>query len=290
MIAELAGHPAPICFYSIPNQDEFLKPQAQNARRVRSILAQEAFRLPLPRTFFGLCSGCNRFVDLELSAMHANINTSTGAVNISYSETSVCPTCKINSRMRFAVDLLSTLKRADEAKIYCTEQGTYFYNCLTSQGLKVVGSEYLGSDKTPGQTYGEYRHEDLSGLSFGDGSFDSVVCLDVLEHVSDPIKAIFEMQRVLKAGGVGLVTFPFVPTLHVSRIRARNIGGTIQKYCSDVYHDAPHGAKSLVYTDFGWDFIEEVKKSLPDSVFVDYWSPIRGHHGPFRPALFLCKS
>lgn len=51
-------------------------------------------------------------------------------------------------------------------------------------------------------------------LPFDDGSFDFVVCTQVLEHVPDPGRHLSEMSRVLKPGGVLLLTLPFVWEQH----------------------------------------------------------------------------
>jgi SAM-dependent methyltransferase len=51
-------------------------------------------------------------------------------------------------------------------------------------------------------------------LPFRNGSFDFVLCTEVLEHVPDPEKSWAEIARVLKPGGVALVTTPFIYRLH----------------------------------------------------------------------------
>lgn len=55
---------------------------------------------------------------------------------------------------------------------------------------------------------------DITALPVPDGSFDLVLCTEVLEHVPHPIEAIHEMARVLRAGGRLLLTAPLGSGLH----------------------------------------------------------------------------
>lgn len=43
-----------------------------------------------------------------------------------------------------------------------------------------------------------------------DGSFDAVLCTQVLEHVAEPLLALREFRRILRPGGVVIATVPFV--------------------------------------------------------------------------------
>ena len=55
---------------------------------------------------------------------------------------------------------------------------------------------------------------DLLDLPIKDESLDTIVCTGVLEHVSDPHKAVDEIYRALKFGGKVFLETPFMQTLH----------------------------------------------------------------------------
>jgi ubiquinone/menaquinone biosynthesis C-methylase UbiE len=48
----------------------------------------------------------------------------------------------------------------------------------------------------------------LDRLPFADGSFDAAACLDVLEHVDDPAAVVGELARVIRSGGMLVVSMP----------------------------------------------------------------------------------
>ncbi len=50
---------------------------------------------------------------------------------------------------------------------------------------------------------------DIHEMPFGEGKFDVVLCNHVLEHVTDDIKAMSEIRRVLKPGGWAIMQIPF---------------------------------------------------------------------------------
>ncbi len=49
---------------------------------------------------------------------------------------------------------------------------------------------------------------DAQNLKFKSNSFDAVFCLEVLEHVEDPLKALQELKRVMKKSGYGIFLVP----------------------------------------------------------------------------------
>ncbi len=55
---------------------------------------------------------------------------------------------------------------------------------------------------------------DAHALPFPDGSFDGVVCTGTLEHLRDPRKAVGELFRVLRPGGLAHIDVPFIQGYH----------------------------------------------------------------------------
>jgi len=55
---------------------------------------------------------------------------------------------------------------------------------------------------------------DIHNLSIPDQSFDCVFCTGTLEHVRDPDKAVAELFRILKPGGIVYIDVPFIQGYH----------------------------------------------------------------------------
>jgi len=68
------------------------------------------------------------------------------------------------------------------------------------------------------QTVGLYTpldyESDILSIPVANSSFDAIVCTEVLEHVPEPIKAVHELARILRPGGVMLLTAPLGCLLH----------------------------------------------------------------------------
>src|SRR3989338_7812257 len=58
---------------------------------------------------------------------------------------------------------------------------------------------------------------DIHHMPFVDNSMEAILCIAVLEHVQDPIRACQEMYRVLKPGGYCFVYVPFLYYYHAER-------------------------------------------------------------------------
>lgn len=79
------------------------------------------------------------------------------------------------------------------------------------------------------------RYLDVTALDLADNSQDTFVCVSVLEHVGDVERAMSEMLRTLRPGGVLIAVVPFLYPIHDS---------------VDVWRFAPDGWTRLLQ---GWD-------------------------------------
>jgi len=201
-------------------------------------------------------------------------------------ERCTCAACLLNTRQRVIAARAREVVRARGdagADVYLTEQLTPIFAWLQGvPGARCVGSEYLG----PGATGGTIdpagiRHEDVERLSFPEARFDLVISNDVLEHVNDPRAALREMRRVLRPGGVLLMTVPFHANLDTSVTRAVLEGPRLVHHLPPVVHVNPIAEDgSLVFTDFGWDFLAQMREAgFADVALHFYWDETKGYFG-----------
>lgn len=55
---------------------------------------------------------------------------------------------------------------------------------------------------------------DITNIPVDGESFDAILCTEVFEHIPDPIAALKEFHRILKPGGVLLLTAPYSMVIH----------------------------------------------------------------------------
>src|SRR5205814_163229 len=106
-----------------------------------------------------------------------------------------------------------------------------------------------------GSFHDGHRSEDLRALTFSDRSFDIFITSDVLEHLFEPEKALREIARVLKPGGMHIFTTPWYSNYPKSVQRAApRPDGSADHLLPPVYHGNPISDEgSLVTYDWGLD-------------------------------------
>jgi SAM-dependent methyltransferase len=85
-------------------------------------------------------------------------------------------------------------------------EGT-FLRLARSRGWQVAGTELsaFASQASPDLTI---HHGEIWEAGLRSGSFDVVTCWHVLEHVSDPLRLLSEVFRLLRPGGLLFLTTP----------------------------------------------------------------------------------
>ena len=79
---------------------------------------------------------------------------------------------------------------------------------------------YNGKGDGKGLQAGHWNQEgldivaDITSIPEPDGSFQAVMCVEVLEHIPEPIKALREFRRLLATGGYLIITAPFCSLTH----------------------------------------------------------------------------
>lgn len=74
------------------------------------------------------------------------------------------------------------------------------------------GKSYVGCDMRPGK--GVDRVEDVTALTLPDASAGTVLCVETFEHVFEVRRAFDEVFRVLRPGGIFILTSPLNFRIH----------------------------------------------------------------------------
>ena len=230
----------------------------------------------------GYCPVCRKEVQFLLCPGVGFKHKQSGTFYPNLREGFICSCCRLNSRQRFLYIVVRHLIEVKPpAKPYIAERVTTLYARLQELMPNLAGSEYLGADKRPGESYPivgsdgtttYVEHQDLTNLSFPDRSKDLIITADVLEHVPDCRQALNEIYRVLVDGGVLLSSIPFSDSRDTTIVRARlNEDGTIEHLLPPEIHGNPVDASgSLAFYSYGWDVLDMLRQTGFNDAAVIY--------------------
>lgn len=120
-----------------------------------------------------------------------------------------------------------------------------------------AGRTFIGTDLREGP--GVDRIEDLRALSFADGEVGTALCLDTLEHCADPIRACHEMHRVLRDGGLCVITSVMLIGIHA--------------YPNDYWRFTPEGFRLLLE---GFDDADVAGMGDPNAPYFVFGAATKG--------------
>ncbi len=116
-----------------------------------------------------------------------------------------------------------------------------------------AGKPYVGCDMREGP--GVDRVEDVSAIRLPDATVGTVLCIETFEHVFEVRRAFDEVFRVLKPGGIFVITSPLNFRIHAYpddywRMTPHCLGRLMAPYAarlvgSQGYHKFPHTVMAL---------------------------------------------
>jgi SAM-dependent methyltransferase len=128
--------------------------------------------------------------------------------------------------------------------------------------LHALRNRFLRTPNVTVQKIDPEAAEDLAGL---ERCFDTVLCLNVLEHIEDPGAVLARLERTLKPGGRLVVLVPNVPALY----------GTLDQRLGHKRRYAAESARGLLETQ---GFRVESARSFNKVALLPWWAYSRVLH------------
>ncbi|RLB88589.1 MAG: SAM-dependent methyltransferase [Deltaproteobacteria bacterium] len=125
-----------------------------------------------------------------------------------------------SSRETWLEETLLTIP--DNSRILDAGAGTQQYSrfCRHLEYVSQDFGEYDGKGDDAALQPGEFDYgkldivSDINSIPEPDASFDAIMCIEVLEHLPDPVQTIKEFSRLLKPEGHLIITAPFCSLTH----------------------------------------------------------------------------
>ena len=218
---------------------------------------------------FGYCPCCEKYT----------IFTASGYW---FREKYVCNRCRSNPRQRAIMVMLKKLcENWEDLHIHESSPSGATFERIKRTCTNYTYS-YFYPEKKLGQFLDDERritNQNLQELTFSNDVFDLFITQDVLEHVNEPQKALKEIYRCLKPGGMHIFTVPAKPFKETTpRIKIEN--GKVVPIMEEQYHGNPISEKgSLVTYDWGGDVVR-IKDSLTGfkTEVVNFWRSKENNH------------
>jgi SAM-dependent methyltransferase len=196
----------------------------------------------------------------------------------------------LNARQRHVLKLIDEHTRdIFEPRIFGAEAFTPLAMLLRGRFARYYGAEYGATQELRDQLY-PIPHEDLTALTLKPRTFDVVTTNEVLEHVPNVDGALYNLSRVLKAGGVHIGTLPFAFWQPKGFVRAKLHLGQVVHLMDQERHGNPADPDggSLVFEIPGWDIIDRAKAAgFEDAYFIYETSE---EHGFLNSFVFVARN
>lgn len=138
-----------------------------------------------------------------------------------------CPKCESNDRerhLKLYCQRLGIDRLVSSAKILHFAPERHFSKYVAAAGP----SEYFRVDLFPASV--DIQKVDMLAIPFPEAAFDIVIANHVLEHVADDARALFEIHRVLRPGGVAILQTPYSAMLKTTFEDVNIVSGNAREH------------------------------------------------------------
>ena len=123
-----------------------------------------------------------------------------------YGENIICPNCGSTARERLVLHILKHKLALTGKKVLHLSPEKNIYQFIKDKAEVITADLLPGFYKT---IDGLVQKQDATNFTFTDNSFDMVIGNHILEHIPDDAKAMKEIFRVLKTGGIAILQVPY---------------------------------------------------------------------------------
>ena len=190
-----------------------------------------------------------------------------------------CPKCRSGERQRLLYFYL--MDKID----FFNQKGIKLLDVapddfLLGKVFSKVDIDYISIDIAPARNPSQIM--DIINLEFENNTFDAIICLHVLEHIPEDIKAMKELYRVLKPGGWSILQVP------IWAFETVEVPGATKDQYLDLYGHSDHVRR------YGFDYKERLEKAgfvvNVDQFSRNLTSNIREQYGLFETEDIFCCS
>lgn len=179
-----------------------------------------------------------------------------------------CRNCGMSKRVRM---LLWSIRRrcppGPELRILHLNQTNALAPAL--QRLGSVTETVHRPDRPPGSRIDGRINQDMSRLTFEDDSFDLAVHSETLEHLLEYDRALDEVRRVLKPGGIQVYTIPLLFSRVTRQRMVRDASGRLVSRLPPSFHGCER--EFPVIWEFGGDYLRQRGARIREIHFDNYW-------------------
>jgi SAM-dependent methyltransferase len=176
-------------------------------------------------------------------------------------EGNLCGNCSASSRHRMVIYALAAVFGLEDTPMYAwpnARQIRILESSARGSYPSILGDkfDYYGTEYDPGkiaQGTDPRSYADFQKLHYEDGSFDVVIASDVFEHVRQDEAGYREINRVLKPGGILILTVPYDHHRQETVQRVDTSGEEDVHLLEPEFHGG--GGHTLTYRNYGRDLL-----------------------------------